>query len=84
MDVNEVKVQSQVSMCIFVHGDRPVHPAVSITATGHPHPGARDRRGEEKAAWDTDALHGNVKLPFRLAAEPRLLTDFPCLCCHQS
>lgn len=52
-DVNQVKVHRQVSMCIFVHGDRPVHPVISETATGHYHPGARDRRGEEKAARDT-------------------------------
>lgn len=52
-----------------------MHPVISETATGHYHPGARDRRGEEKAAghW-----HTNLKLPFRLAAELRLLTDLPC------
>ena len=53
VDVNEVKVHSQVSMCTFVHGDRPVHPVVSETATGHSHPGVRDGHGEEKVAWDT-------------------------------
>ena len=36
-----------------MHGDRPVHPVISETATGHSYPGARDGRGEEKVAWDT-------------------------------